>query len=185
MIRTTTAFAMATALLAAACTAEPPTRAPAASSPDEARAGAASPAAPRSPAPAPATAPVTATVPSQAKPGPAGTLPLAPGVYVLAGTDCRAPSNAGLRFYDGRGISGTATHDCVATVLSTDADTLRIEQSCIDAPRGDGPRTVEAQTITVHHAQAFTLATARGSAGFRRCADGEVPGYLRERAGLD
>lgn len=181
-MRTTTALAMATALLAAACTQEPPTRAPAASSPPEARAAAAPP---RSSAPAAAPEPVAATGPSQARPGPAGTLPLAPGVYVLAGTDCRAPSNAGLRFYDGRGISGTATHDCVATVLSTDADTLRIEQSCIDAPRGDGPRTAEAQTITVHDAHAFTLATAQGSAGFRRCDDGDVPGYLRERAGLD
>ena len=182
MIRTTTAFAMATALLAAACTPEPPTRAPAASSPPEARAAAA---APGSSTPAAAPEPVAATGPSQARPGPAGTLPLAPGVYVLAGTECRAPSNAGLRFYDGRGISGTATHDCVATVLSTEADTLRIEQSCIDAPRGDGPRTVEAQTITVHDAHAFTLATDGGSAGFRRCADDEVPGYLRERAGID
>lgn len=115
---------------------------------------------------------------------PRGALPLEPGVYVMAGSDCSAPSNAGLRFYDGVGISGTATHDCRAIVASREGDTYTIDQSCIDTPAGDGPRTIEPQTVTVHDARTFTVVTADDASRFTRCDDDAVPGYLRDRARL-
>lgn len=113
-----------------------------------------------------------------------GVLPLVPGVYVMAGTDCSAPANAGLRFYDGVGISGSATHDCRTDVVSRDGGAYTVEQSCIDAPAGPGPRTRESQTVTVHDPHTFTLATTDEQARFTRCDDASVPDYLRERAGL-
>jgi hypothetical protein len=113
-----------------------------------------------------------------------GVLPLRPGVYVIAGSDCAAPANAGLRFYDGRGISGTATHACEALVRAHEGDRYEVDQSCIDTPAGDGPRTIEPQAITVHDARSFTLETERGAARFNQCPDDAVPDYLRERAGI-
>jgi hypothetical protein len=109
-------------------------------------------------------------------------LPLQPGVYVATGSDCGAPANAGLRFYDGTGISGSATHDCRTRVIARRGDTFEVEQSCIDVPAGPGPRSSEPQTIIVHDARDFTLATADESTRFRHCPPGELPDYLRERA---
>ena len=108
-------------------------------------------------------------------------LPLKPGVYVLETSGCSAPANAGVRFYDGRGISGSATHSCRTLVRSHRGDTYLVEQSCIDTPSGDGPRTSESQTITVQDALTFTLATEDESARFRYCPVGELPEYLRQR----
>jgi hypothetical protein len=110
-----------------------------------------------------------------------GVLPLQRGVYVLQNSGCTAPSNAAVRFYDGRGISGSATHACRMLIGSRRGDSYVVEQSCIDTPTGDGPRTSEPQTITVHDALTFTMETTDESSRFRYCPTGELPGYLRER----
>ena len=112
---------------------------------------------------------------------PEGVLPLKPGVYVLQNSGCAAPANAAVRFYDGRGISGSATHSCRTLVNSRRGDSYVVEQSCIDTPSGNGPRTSESQTITVHDAMTFTMQTTDESSRFRYCPTGELPGYLRER----
>lgn len=129
-------------------------------------------------------APAIAPPPGPAPAAPPDALPLQHGVYVMAGGDCTAPSNAGLRFYDGHGISGTATHACEAIVRSRQGDTYGVDQSCVDTPAGNGPRTVESQTVTIHDRRSFTLATGRGTGRFTHCPDDVVPDYLRERAGL-
>lgn len=110
-----------------------------------------------------------------------GVLPLNPGVYVLENSGCAAPANAGVRFYDGRGISGSATHACHLRVRSRRGNAYVVEQSCIDTQSGDGPRTSEPQTIMVHDALTFTLTTADESARFHYCPMGELPEYLRQR----
>jgi hypothetical protein len=136
-------------------------------------------------APLPAAPPLPSNDTAPPDAAPRGVLPLQRGVYVMAGDDCTAPANAGLRFYDGRGISGTATHACETIVRSQDGDRYDLDQSCIDTPAGDGPRTVEPQVVTVHDERTFTLSTDRGTTRFSHCPDEAVPPYLRERAGLE
>ncbi|RZA27837.1 MAG: hypothetical protein EOP92_40900 [Lysobacteraceae bacterium] len=123
--------------------------------------------------------------PAPAVVGPAGTetsgaLPLQPGVFVDTGSPCAIPANAGLRIYDGRGIRGSATHDCVAQVRSQRDKVYQVEQSCIDTPSGPGPRTSESQVITVHDRRGFTLASAGQSMRFRYCERDQLPEYLRQ-----
>jgi hypothetical protein len=167
---------LALALVLAAC-------APGTDAPDASE-GAAPPAS-SADAARPAVPPPPSNDASPPDAAPRGVLPLQRGVYVMAGDDCTAPANAGLRFYDGRGISGTATHACETIVRSQDGDRFDLDQSCIDTPAGDGPRTVEPQVVTVHDERTFTLSTDRGTTRFSHCPDEAVPPYLRERAGLE
>ena len=182
MTRTQSLALLTAALLLGACSSER-AAGPAADTPTP-DAAAAAPSPPTTATPDVATSQAGSPAVSPATAPPEAVLPLEPGVYVTAGTDCTAPANAGLRFYDGTGISGTATHDCRARVLSQRGDTYEVEQSCIDTPSGDGPRTTEAQTVTLHDPRTFTLATADEQSRFTRCDDGDVPDYLHERAGL-
>ncbi|MFD0738458.1 hypothetical protein ACFQZQ_04045 [Lysobacter koreensis] len=194
MTKTTACSLLAVAMLMMSCTSErnEERTSEIAPAPDSASQGAASPASTAAPAPA-ATGTEWGAQPNDDAPGaadpqpagePGGVLPLQPGVYVLQGSGCSAPANAGVRFYDGVGLSGSATHACRARVLSRRGNAYVVDQSCIDRPSGDGPRTSESQTITVHDARTFTLATPDKSARFRHCPPGELPEYLRERMAL-
>lgn len=125
-----------------------------------------------SPGPSP-SAPATPSPSPTASPAPVGTLPLARGVYVAAGSDCRTAANAGIRVWNGTGLSGSSTRACRATVLSRSGPTYKVDQSCEDTY--DGKRRSEAQTITVGASGGFTLTTASGSQTFRLCPRGEAP----------
>ena len=112
----------------------------------------------------------------------AGDLPLTPGVYVTTDTDCARPPNAGFRVYDGRGLSGSATRECRATVRSREGDVYRVDQSCVDTFEGE--RTTAGQTLRIPDARSFTL-TEDGettSLTFRLCPAGDAPSYLEDLA---
>lgn len=141
---------------------------------------------------APASAPVTslpAPTPTPAAPERetliepsrdlGGVLPLKHGIFVSADIDCGDPPNAALRRYDGQGLSGAHTHACQIKVLARRGASYDIEQSCIDAGQGPGPRSTEAATIDIQDNLTFTL--KRGGAGenFRYCAASMLPPGLR------
>ena len=158
--------AVFTALLISACGEAEPAPAPA----DEA---------PASSTPAPEDQPATPSADAPAQPtSSAGTLPLTPGVYVASGTGCGRPPSAAFRIYDGRGISGSSTADCRATITSRDGTTLQVDQSCEDTY--SGKRTSTAQTIVVPNAQGFTLTEGGDTETFSLCAAGEAPAYLED-----
>lgn len=144
---------------------------------DKAEAPASAPAAP-TPAPAPAAAPEREVLiePSRDL---GGVLPLKHGIFVSADIPCSDPPNAALRRYDGDGLSGAHTHACRIKIVGQRGKSYDIEQSCIDAGQGPGPRSTEAATIDIQDNLTFTL--KRGGAGeaFRYCAASELPPGLR------
>ena len=106
--------------------------------------------------------------------GDPGPVPLTPGVYVLEGTGCQNPANAAFRVWNGRGLSGSATKDCRATVLSRDGEIYTLRNSCVNTY--DGSRTPETLTIRVPDQVHFAVEGNR----FRSCAMAEVPDALRK-----
>ncbi len=101
-------------------------------------------------------------------------LPLTPGVYVLEGADCRNPANAAFRVWNGRGLSGSATKDCRATVLSRAGERYTLRNSCVNTY--DGSRTPETITLRVPDQVHFAVGDNR----FRSCSMAQVPASLRE-----
>ena len=134
--------------------------------------------APAAPTPAPAAAPEREVLiePSRDL---GGVLPLKHGIFVSADIPCSDPPNAALRRYDGDGLSGAHTHACRIKIVGQRGKYYDIEQSCIDAGQGPGPRSTEAATIEIQDNLTFTL--KRGGAGeaFRYCAASELPPGLR------
>lgn len=142
---------------------------------------------------APASAPVTpAPTPAPAPPAAperesliepsrdlGGVLPLKHGIFVSADIPCSDPPNAALRRYDGEGLSGAHTHACKIKIVGQRGKSYDIEQSCIDAGQGPGPRSTETATIDIQ--DNLTFALKRGGAGetFRYCAASELPPGLR------
>jgi hypothetical protein len=105
-----------------------------------------------------------------------GVLPLKAGMYVSSGQDCRFPANAGIRWYDGKGLSGSATHDCHSKIVKRLGDAYVVDQNCINAPSGGGPRSSERQIITVQSPRHFSLKIGRDSTEYGYC---EPSGNLR------
>lgn len=131
----------------------------------------------------PAASPIEAAPPTTPRPAPAkdptGPLPLIPGIYVSSGEDCARPANAGFRIYTGRGISGSATRGCEATVASQQGSSYRIEQSCVDTYSGE--RTTTEATVEVSSAHTFTLSgSGSGAATYSLCPADAPPSYLRD-----
>lgn len=112
-------------------------------------------------------------------PKPGGVLKLKPGVYVSQGQSCADPANAALRIYNGKGIRGSATHDCVARIVKARNNHFTVDQSCIDTPAGAGKRTTERQTITVRNALEFVLENGAHSSTYHYCPTYELPTWLR------
>lgn len=108
-----------------------------------------------------------------------GALPLKHGIFVSVDTPCGDPPNAALRRYDGEGLSGAHTHACQIKVIGQRGKSYDVEQSCIDAGQGPGPRSTETATVDIQDNLTFTL--KRGGAGetFRYCAASELPAALR------
>jgi hypothetical protein len=96
-------------------------------------------------------------------------LPLKAGMYVSSGQDCRFPANAGIRWYDGKGLNGSATHDCRSKIVKRLGNAYVIDQNCIVAPSGGGPRSSERQIITVHSPRHFSLKIGRDSTEYGYC----------------
>lgn len=133
------------------------------------------------PAPAPSQAPAAPERETLIEPSRdlGGILPLKHGVFVSTGIPCSSPPNAALRRYDGEGLSGAHTHACQIKIVGQQGKSYDIEQSCIDAGQGPGPRSSETATIDIQDNLTFTL--KRGGAGqtFRYCAASELPQALR------
>jgi hypothetical protein len=108
-----------------------------------------------------------------------GVLPLKHGIFVSADIPCGDPPNAALRRYDGEGLSGAHTHACQIKVLARHGASYDIEQSCIDAGQGPGPRSTEKATIDIQ--DNLTFALKRGGEGetFRYCPASMLPPALR------
>ena len=108
--------------------------------------------------------------------GGTGPLPLTRGVYVAKGTGCKSPANAGLRIWNGTGLSGSATRNCRPTIKSRSGDTYKVSNSCENTYNGS--RTTQAQTISVPDATHFTL----DGQSFAMCSAGEAPADLEKLA---
>ncbi len=108
-----------------------------------------------------------------------GVLPLVPGVYVLRDSDCRSPANAAIRIYTGRGISGSATRDCRATITSRKDGAFAVDQSCIDTY--SRKRITETQSIRVEDARHFSLreGNEKSTSSFQLCPKGVAPEDLQ------
>ena len=111
-------------------------------------------------------------------PHPGGVFTLKPGVYVAEGQTCHDPASAGLRQYDGKGIKGSATHSCVAKVISRENNRYTIDQSCIDTAKGPGPRTNETQTVVVINALKFQWGENKQATIYNYCPTQELPKWL-------
>ncbi|TPW27715.1 hypothetical protein [Pararhizobium mangrovi] len=107
--------------------------------------------------------------------GTATQVPLTPGVYVLEGTSCENPANAAWRVWDGRGLSGSSTRACRATILSQDGKTYTLRNSCENTY--DGSRSDETIAMTVTDQVHFTVQ----GRSFASCSTAQVPAALRER----
>lgn len=106
-------------------------------------------------------------------PPPGGVYRLKPGVYVAKGTACGDAPNAAIRKYDGLGISDPHTRACRAKILSRRGSSFLVSQSCVDAGVGSAPRVVERQTVDIHDALTFSVATGGPKIAYRYC-----PAYM-------
>ena len=108
--------------------------------------------------------------------GAIGPLPLRPGVFVLDGEVCDNPANAGIRIWNGEGLSGSSTRNCRSSATKTGQIEWRVENSCENTY--DGKRTTETFTIAISDPSRFGMK----SQSFRRCPTGQAPDVLERIA---
>lgn len=119
-----------------------------------------------------------ASVDTSPKPG--GVYRLKPGIYVAHDIGCGAPPNAAIRLYDGKGIGTAHTSACKAKVRKRRGTTYTVDQSCIDAGSGPGPRFVQRQQVVVRDALTFTQVIGKGRTTYRYCPVSALPPGLRD-----
>jgi len=107
--------------------------------------------------------------------GRAVRVPLTPGVYLREGTGCENPANASWRIWDGEGLSGSATRECRAIILSREGNEYTIRNSCENTY--DGSRTPETLTMAVPD----QVHSSINGAAFQSCATAQVPEALRTK----
>ncbi|WP_323144958.1 hypothetical protein [Massilia phyllosphaerae] len=117
---------------------------------------------------------------ASARPTVGGVYPLAQGFYVANGGDCASPANAWLREYNGKGISGAATHDCVAEIVDKHGNTYTVDQICTDAGTGVAPKSSERQNIIVQNANHFTQIAGGKLFSYHYCTFNQLPSDLRK-----
>ena len=110
--------------------------------------------------------------------GAAGTLGLIKGVYTSGG-DCGSIANAGLRIYDGVGLSGSATKNCRTKVVSRSGKTYKVSNDC--AATYDGKRSTEQFTVRVSGSSRFTLSDGE-SGTYNYCPVGQLDPAMRKYA---
>lgn len=113
-------------------------------------------------------------------PRPGGVYRLKPGIYVAGDMGCAAPPNAAIRLYDGKGIGTAHTSACKAKVRKRRGNTYTVDQSCIDAGAGPGPRFVQRQQVVVRDALTFTQVIGRSRTTYRYCPVSDLPPGLRD-----
>lgn len=119
---------------------------------------------------------------SDESPKPGGVFQLKPGVFVANGQSCADPASAALRQYDGKGISGSATHACKAVVVKQTGNRFTVDQSCIDSATGPGPRTSERQSVTVTDALTFVLRANGNTTTYHYCPNSQLPSWLKQKS---
>lgn len=108
--------------------------------------------------------------------GAAGPLGLMKGVYT-SGNDCGSIANAGLRIYDGVGLSGSATKNCRTRVVSRSGPTYRIANDC--SATYNAQRSTQTFTIRVSGSSRFTLSD--GETGtYNYCPVGQLDPVMRK-----
>ncbi|MGB3721447.1 MAG: hypothetical protein WA979_01350 [Pacificimonas sp.] len=115
---------------------------------------------------------------TQATGGGAGPLGLRTGIYT-AGGDCGSIANAGLRVYDGTGLSGSATRDCRIEILSSTGQAHDVANDCADTY--DGERSTQTFTVTVSGSDRFVLSDGE-SGTYAYCPVEELDPVMREIA---
>lgn len=132
------------------------------------------------PAPAAPTEPRPEVKPPEAVPSEA-SLPLRRGVYVMTGTDCAAPSNAGFRVFNGQGLSGSTTRACEAMISDREGAVLMVRQICEDTYSGQ--RTPADFRLEPRGDDRFVLTErGEGAVAYRLCPADAVPEYLQQIA---
>lgn len=115
-------------------------------------------------------------------PPPGGVYKLKPGIYVAKGSDCASPANAAILQYDGKGLSGAHSRACKVTVRSRKGSRYTVDQSCIAAGTGPGPRSVQRQQVAVQDALNFTQTIKGRATSYAYCPVDQLPKDLRQRA---
>ena len=108
--------------------------------------------------------------------GATGALGLITGVYT-SGDDCGSIANAGLRIYDGVGLSGSATRNCRTEVLSRSGQTYKIASDC--AATYNGKRSTQKFTVRVSGSRRFTLSDGE-SGTYNYCPVGQLDPVMRQ-----
>lgn len=117
-----------------------------------------------------------------ASPKSGGVYRLKHGIYVAEGSQCRAPANAAIRSYDGKGISTAHTRACKAKVGKRRGSVYTVAQSCIDAGAGIAPRRIQHQQVTVKNSSTFTQDIAGNVTTYHYCPVRQLPPELRQAA---
>ena len=92
-----------------------------------------------------------------------GQLPIALGLWVVAGEDCRSPANAAWRVYDGAGLRGASSLRCEIDTTQQHGDAIVFSQLC--EARYDGQIRPTRDRITITASRRFTLVEGDEGAG--------------------
>lgn len=110
-----------------------------------------------------------------AGPSTASVLPLNKGLYVDASQTCSDPANAGIRSYNGAGLSTSHTHACKMAVQSKAGNVYTVFQHCIDAGVGPGPVFKETLKIEVVSNSRFRLKQSKSVTTYHYCSPDQLP----------
>ncbi len=111
------------------------------------------------------------------------TLALEPGLYVIDGSDCADPANAGLRVWTGQGLEGSATRGCRFEVSSREGEVYTGTQSCTNT--GDDSNTTTELSIEVLEPGSIVLTEADGPTHLTLCPEGQMPEWAREKLSVE
>lgn len=109
---------------------------------------------------------------------PAPDLALKRGYYVAAGADCRQPASPDFRVWDGKGLSGSATRECVLSPVARDARGVKVEQTCVDTYSSKPSST--SFIVQLKGDSRFALIGEGGDQTYRLCPMDEVPNWLKD-----
>lgn len=103
------------------------------------------------------------------------SLPLKTGFYVLLTSDCENPANADWQYYSGKGLSESATKDCILKITKREGNKYTISQTCTNTY--DKSRTETQSTIIIKDDSHFTLEKSEGTLEFKLCD--KVPDWFK------
>jgi hypothetical protein len=102
-------------------------------------------------------------------------LALQHGIYVDQSQRCSNPANAGIKSYDGKGLSTAHTHDCLLSVRSKKRNTYMLTQRCVDAGAGPAPVVREEMEVAVINSRKFIFTQGHQATTFNYCPPSALP----------